>query len=283
MSKPRKKAERPLVYELVKIDHDQVVTTSRIIAERFDKDHPNVLKAIRAIIHGPVSRVKNDARDPLTPEQRSFADALRRDFAKNYRLSSYKDERGKDQPEYLLNNDAARKLIMGFTGEKAEVWQFLFIRAFSEMEKELQRQRSNVADPQRQIERAAGIAVRRAFTDVCKEFEGYGLPPGRLKGSGMSYMNYTKFINRSLFAPEDGKFTRIRERRLETDQIRDVATVERAAARCLQECMAAGMTRKECRPAVEAMLAPFCAMIGKTSVPPLNDVRPALPGMERAA
>lgn len=36
--------------ELVKIENDQVVTTSLIVAEKFERDHSDVLESIRQIL-----------------------------------------------------------------------------------------------------------------------------------------------------------------------------------------------------------------------------------------
>lgn len=97
--------------ELVKLISGQPQTTSRLIAERFGRQHKSILRAIQNL----------DCSE----------DFGRRNFA----LSSYKTDQGKDSPEYIIKKDGFCFLAMGFTGKTAAKFKEDFITAFNEMER----------------------------------------------------------------------------------------------------------------------------------------------------
>lgn len=80
--------------ELVTINGKQVVTSSRNVAEHFEKEHKHVLDSIRAIL------------------------AAENSAAKFFHETTY-ENRGKQYPEYLMNRDGFALLVMGFTGKAA--------------------------------------------------------------------------------------------------------------------------------------------------------------------
>lgn len=94
----------------------QPFTTSRAVAERFGKNHRDVLKAIKNLLAA--------LPDP------EFG---RRNFAP----SSYLNEQNKPQPEYRLTHDGFAFLAMRFTGAEAMAWQIAFLQAFNALEAEL--------------------------------------------------------------------------------------------------------------------------------------------------
>jgi anti-repressor protein len=85
-----------------------------VVAERFEKQHKDVLESIRNI----------------TAEN----SALTNDY---FIESSYKAGTGKSYPEYLLTRDGFSLLAMGFTGAKALGWKLKFIEAFNKMEESI--------------------------------------------------------------------------------------------------------------------------------------------------
>ena len=99
--------------ELVIINGQQVVTSSRNVAEHFEKEHKHVLDSIRAIL------------------------AAENSAAKFFHETTY-ENRGKQYPEYLMNRDGFSLLVMGFTGAKALAWKLKYIEAFNAMEKSIQ-------------------------------------------------------------------------------------------------------------------------------------------------
>lgn len=99
---------------LVEIKNNQVVVSSRQVAEKFGKEHKHVLDSVREILKAENSAV--------------------RFFQENM----YKVEgNNKSYPEYLMNRDGFTLLAMGFTGKEALQWKLKYIAAFNEMEQAL--------------------------------------------------------------------------------------------------------------------------------------------------
>lgn len=97
---------------LVEIRNNQVVVSSRDVAEKFGKEHRNVLASIREILGA-----ENSA-------------------AKFFQESTH-EYRGQKFPEYLMNRDGFTLLAMGFTGKDALQWKMKYIAAFNQMEAKL--------------------------------------------------------------------------------------------------------------------------------------------------
>jgi Rha family phage regulatory protein len=92
----------------------QVSTTSLLVAEKFEKRHDDVLKAIRQL----------DCS--LEFRARHFAD------------SSYKSKQNKEMPMVIMTRDGFTMLVMSFTGSVAAKFKEEFIEEFNRMEKVLQ-------------------------------------------------------------------------------------------------------------------------------------------------
>lgn len=94
--------------------NDQAVTSSLLIAEKFEKSHDNVLKAIRKMFDEGI--VKNN-ETPMFVE------------------TTYVNEQNKQvYPMFLMNRDGFTLLAMGFTGKKAMQFKLEYIKAFNKME-----------------------------------------------------------------------------------------------------------------------------------------------------
>lgn len=93
------------------------MTTSLDVAERFGKQHNNVLSAIREILQG------------LTPE---FALL---NFKQCFRINELAN--GKKEPYCRMTQDGFAMLAMGFTGKPALAWKERYIGAFRKMETHL--------------------------------------------------------------------------------------------------------------------------------------------------
>lgn len=102
-----------MLNNLVAITDQKAVTTSLIVAEAFDKQHKDVLRAITKI------------ECPDDFGRRSFAP------------SSYLSEQNKPQPMYHITRDGFMLVAMGFTGKKATEFKIRFIEAFNTMERAL--------------------------------------------------------------------------------------------------------------------------------------------------
>lgn len=99
---------------LVEVKNNQIVVSSRKVAESFSKRHCDVLRAITKLTNSTQNCVEW--------------------FCSN----EYKDSSGKNNPEYLMNRDGFALLAMGFTGKQALQWKIKYINAFNEMEAKLQ-------------------------------------------------------------------------------------------------------------------------------------------------
>lgn len=99
--------------ELV-VSNNQVVVSSRQIAEHFEKQHCHVLATIENLI-------------------------IENSIAKFFHQMTY-GKRGKQYKEYLMNRDGFTLLVMSFTGKKALDWKIRYIEAFNAMEAKLRSQ-----------------------------------------------------------------------------------------------------------------------------------------------
>ena len=92
--------------ELVTTKQDQTVTSSRIVAEYFEKQHKDVLKGIRKLLD----------------DEPSLKDC--------FYLDSYTDNNNKERAMYYINEMGFSLLAMGFNGKKALKWKIDFYNAF---------------------------------------------------------------------------------------------------------------------------------------------------------
>lgn len=100
----------------------KIVTSSQAVAYYFEKQHRNVLRAIRGML-------KNEHTKEM------FYEYL------------YTDKQN-DQtyPAFLMTRDGFTLLAMGFTGKKALEWKIRYIQAFNEMERKLKEQENLAAE-----------------------------------------------------------------------------------------------------------------------------------------
>ncbi|CAG0896120.1 unnamed protein product [Darwinula stevensoni] len=88
---------------------NQPITSSRLVAEKFGKEHKNVLQAI------------------------SKLDCSAKFNGLNFNL----DAKGEKRPEVEMTRDGFTFLVMGFTGKEAAHFKEQYIEAFNQMEKQL--------------------------------------------------------------------------------------------------------------------------------------------------
>lgn len=91
-------------------ENGTIVTTSRHVAEVYDKDHADVMKKIRKFID-------------LIPELGQG----------NFSLSSYTNEQNKKQPMYKMDRQGFSMLVNKFTGDKATIFTHKYTKAFEKM------------------------------------------------------------------------------------------------------------------------------------------------------
>lgn len=99
--------------DLVQIQNNRVVVSSKQVAKRFGKLHKDVLESIRQIL-------------------------VAENSATNFYEETTFDYRGRKFPIYLMDKDGFSLLVMGFTGKEALEWKIKYIKAFNAMEQEIQ-------------------------------------------------------------------------------------------------------------------------------------------------
>ena len=111
--------------ELVIVENNEVVVSSRQVAEHFGKMHKNVLASIKEMLRAENSAVLN-----------------------MFHESTYINAQNKKLPEYLMNRDGFSLLVMGFTGKEAFDWKVKYINAFNKMEEMRKNKDGNLTLPQ---------------------------------------------------------------------------------------------------------------------------------------
>lgn len=156
--------------ELVYLKNDEAVCDSLQVAEKFGKEHRNVLRAIDDLLE-----------TLLKIEQPS----------KLFIASKRKADDGQYHRMYLMNRDGFSLLVMGFTGREALEWKLQYIRAFNQMESFI-REKST----QMWIEtRKAGKFTRKAETDTIQKLVEYAKEQGSRHAEKL-YMTYSKLANK---------------------------------------------------------------------------------------
>lgn len=108
------------VMNLVKIENNQVVTTSLKVAEYFEREHSKMISLIE-------NKISNTA----------IFGGIKTDASKWFWLGEYIDSRGRKQPMYFMNRNGFMYTVMGIHGSKAEELKMQFILAFESMENQL--------------------------------------------------------------------------------------------------------------------------------------------------
>lgn len=114
---------------------DEIFANSLQIAEVFEKDHSNVLKAVNKI---PNNEFKNS----------------------NFKVGSYCDKKGEQRRMINITRDGFVMLVMGFTGDKAYRFKVEYINAFNKMQhllknKELESGNKLISNLERRNKRVA--------------------------------------------------------------------------------------------------------------------------------
>lgn len=101
--------------QLVITYHEKVTTTSLLVAQKFQREHKNVLRDVESL--------------KCTDEFRRL----------NFELSNY-ESRGKRYPVYIMTRDGFTLLVMSFTGALAAKFRQEYIQEFDRMEALLKKQ-----------------------------------------------------------------------------------------------------------------------------------------------
>lgn len=206
---------------------EHAVVGSRAIAERFKKNHRDVLKSIRELDEG----VRKSSHTPETGimEDQAFQ-------SKYFIRSSYvNNQNGQNYPEYLCTRDGFSLLAMGFTGSKALAWKIKYIDAFDLMESAIRERKSS----EWLITRRQGKLVRREEADTIAQLIKYAEAQGSKSMRKQAYTVYTKLVN-SLVGIQAGQRGEASFKTLST-----IAFLEDMILHTISEDMAKGVYYKE--------------------------------------
>lgn len=154
---------------IVKIENGRPMTNSVAVAEYFEKEHPDVLRAIRNV-------------SEHCPE--AF-------WLRNFAESEYLNRQGHRYPCFLMTKSGFAMTALGFTGRRAIEFRAAYIDRFDEMETMLTEKQLKSLESKyvRQLVLPNDEPIRResiALSDACKHLRILGvhltLTPGQLKG-----------------------------------------------------------------------------------------------------
>ncbi|CAM0108917.1 transcriptional regulator [Vibrio phage 209E38-1] len=195
------------------------MASSKNVAEKFGKQHRDLLVKIRKIIQ------------------------MNSDFGeRNFSLSSYISDQNKELPCYNMTRDGFTMLAMELSGKKVFEWKIKYIEAFNAMESRLLKETDTLEWKQARLQ---GKQARRSFTDVVKEFVQYATDQGS-KSASMYYMNITKMEYAALELTEKGQKTPkdFRET-LDCMDLCFLASAEQIAKNAIKHGIDSGMYYKE--------------------------------------
>lgn len=139
--------------EIVYMKNDEAVCDSLQVAEKFEKRHDRVLRAIDNLLG---TLPKNG------------------ETSKMFILSKRKADDGQFHRMYLMNRDGFSLLVMGFTGKKALEWKLQYIKAFNQMENFIKEKSTQVWIETRRSEKL----TRKDETDTIQKLVEYAKEQG---------------------------------------------------------------------------------------------------------
>lgn len=163
------------------VDGDNFFVSSRIVAEKFGKEHRHVLRNVYHIL-----QEGKDSDDTFNET--------------NFVASTFRDTKGREYPEFLMTRDGFSLLSMGFTGKEARNWKINFIKAFNHMEATLLKQSRRKRDADYKIwkeGRDAGKIARNELTGTIKDFIEYAKNQGS-KNADWYYKHYSSMTYKAL-------------------------------------------------------------------------------------
>lgn len=195
------------------------MVSSKNIADKFDKQHRDLLVKIRKIIK------------------------MNSDFGeRNFSLSSYISDQNKELPCYNMTRDGFTMLAMELSGSKVFEWKIKYIEAFNAMESRLLKETDTLEWKQARLQ---SKQARRSFTDVVKEFVQYATDQGS-KSANMYYMNITKMEYAALEITEKGqKLPKNFRETLDCMDLCFLATAEQVAKNAITQGMVQNLYYKE--------------------------------------
>ncbi|MBR0288959.1 MAG: Rha family transcriptional regulator [Selenomonadaceae bacterium] len=188
--------------QLVSLENNQALTSSRIVADKFDKQHQHVMRDIRSII-----------------EQAEDASKI----GPMFHEATYEDKYGRQKPMYLMNRDGFSLLAMGFTGKKALQFKLKFIDEFNRMEAKLKSLAIAGRDDRWLQTRLLGKQTRKLLTQAIKALEEYFEARGKIFPAGYLYGHLTNLIQNALGIEKGGRDNCSVRKLNQLDQTEDMA------------------------------------------------------------
>lgn len=223
---------------LIHVTGGESRTTSLLVAEKFGKQHKNVLRAI---------------------EKLDCSEEFRR---LNFEPTSYIDQWNRTQESYELTRDGFSFLVMGFTGKKAAEWKEKYISAFNRMEQEIRRMAIQKANEDWHRKRIEGKSARLTLTDGIKRFIEYAKAQGCSKPDWY-YVTLTRAVYKALFIVEDGIGENFRDI-LTGIQLVHLAAAESIAEKALWDGMQKDKLYKEIYQLAKERVEIFVSVLGKS-------------------
>lgn len=121
--------------ELLQVKENGIYTTSRIVAEKFGKEHSKVIRSIESLM--PQIDRANFGSISNTEYLANIAEKKPTGSLVFFYPKEYEDTYGRSQKEYYISRDGFTLLVMGFTGKEALEWKLKFITAFNFMENKI--------------------------------------------------------------------------------------------------------------------------------------------------
>ena len=185
--------------KLVVIENNQALTDSRIVAQKFDKNHRDILRDIRGLID-QIGDVRNFAQ-----------------------MFSEITQNGQVYPMYLMNRDGFSLLAMGFTGKKALKFKLDFINAFNAMEEKLRQLAIDEHDQRWSETRQLGKKTRKLLTRAIKALEDYFNSRGKSFPQGFLYGHITNTIQDALGIKKGSRDSQSVKKLNQLDQAEDIS------------------------------------------------------------
>lgn len=163
------------------IEGDNFFVSSRVVAEKFGKEHRHILRSVYHIL-----QEDKDSEDTFNET--------------NFIASTFRDTKGREYPEFLMTRDGFSLLSMGFTGKEARNWKINFIKAFNHMEATLLKQSRRKRDSDYKVwkeGRDAGKIARNELTGTIKDFIEYAKNQGS-KNADWYYKHYSSMTYKAL-------------------------------------------------------------------------------------
>jgi Rha family phage regulatory protein len=175
--------------QLVVNQNGSPVTSSRMVAEKFNKRHDNVIRSIKKI----------DCSDKFR--------------ALNFEESTYLQNSSvgapKEQTEYIITKDGFTFLVMGFTGKEAAKFKEQYIEAFNQMEAELKQQQNQLPAKTTEILLQLTNVVSR-LSDKVSQLENTQDRPEQVSIPVYEdYATVTQFVEEIEFPITTGEITKI--------------------------------------------------------------------------